>query len=97
MDMADIRMVTMDTMGTRTAMDTAGTVTTVAPAMDTAMAAELTCAVTSLNQVAHCMANTNHGDMLAAEQQGYDSLTEAFSQCGADRARTGGPLITPRV
>jgi hypothetical protein len=34
------RMVTMDTVGTRTAMDTAGTVTKVAPVMDIAMAAE---------------------------------------------------------
>jgi hypothetical protein len=33
--------------------DTDGTVTMVAPVTDTAMAAELTCAVTSLNQVAH--------------------------------------------
>jgi hypothetical protein len=40
MDTADIHMVTMDTVGTRTAMDTAGTVTTVAPVMDIAMEAE---------------------------------------------------------
>src|SRR6267143_1916987 len=45
--------------------DTDGTVTMVAPVSDTAMADELTCAVTSLNQVAHCIANTNHGDILA--------------------------------
>jgi hypothetical protein len=40
MDTADIHMVTMDTVGTRTAMDTAGTVTTVALVMDIAMEAE---------------------------------------------------------
>jgi hypothetical protein len=34
------RMVTMDTVGTRTAMDTGGTVTKVAPVMDIAMEAE---------------------------------------------------------
>ena len=34
------RMVTMDTVGTRTAMDTGGTVTKVAPVMDNAMEAE---------------------------------------------------------
>jgi hypothetical protein len=33
------RMVTMDTVGTRTAIDTAGTVTTAVPVMDIAMAA----------------------------------------------------------
>src|SRR6266403_4099043 len=41
----------MDTAGTRTVtMVTAGTVTTVAPVMDTAIAAEITCAVASLNR-----------------------------------------------
>jgi hypothetical protein len=45
------------------ALDTDGTVTTVAPVTDTAMAVEPTCAVTSLNQVAQCIANTNHGVM----------------------------------
>jgi hypothetical protein len=40
MDTVDIHMVTMDTVVTRTAMDTAGTVTTVAPVMDIAMEAE---------------------------------------------------------
>jgi hypothetical protein len=63
MDMADIHMVTMDTVVTRTAMDTAGTVTTVAPVMDIAMEADLTCAVASLNQVTQWIANTNHGVM----------------------------------
>src|SRR5258708_2999553 len=38
--MAITRMVTMDTVGTRTAMDTPGTVTKVAPVMDNAMEAE---------------------------------------------------------
>jgi hypothetical protein len=37
---AIIRTVTTDTVGTRTAMDTAGTVTTVAPVMGIAMEAE---------------------------------------------------------
>lgn len=40
MDTVDIHMVTMDMVATRTAMDTAGTVTTVAPVTDTAMAAD---------------------------------------------------------
>ena len=40
MDTADIRMVTKDTVGARPAMNTAGMVTTVAPVMDTAMAAD---------------------------------------------------------
>jgi hypothetical protein len=40
MDTADIHMVTLDTAGTHMAMDTATTVTTVAPVMDIAMETE---------------------------------------------------------
>jgi hypothetical protein len=57
------RTVTMDTADIRMAMDTAGTVTTVALVMDIAMAVDLTCAVVPFNQVAQCIANTNHGVM----------------------------------
>jgi hypothetical protein len=60
-DTAGTHMVTMDTVATRTALDTDGTVTTVAAVMDTALAAELTRAVTSLNQVAQSIAKTNQG------------------------------------
>jgi hypothetical protein len=56
------RTITMDTAGIRTAMNTAGTVTTVAPVTDIAMA-EPTCAAMPLNQVAPFIANTNHGVM----------------------------------
>ena len=53
------RTVTMDTVGTRTAMGTAGTVTRVAPVMDTAMAAGLTRSLMPLDQVARCIVNTH--------------------------------------
>jgi hypothetical protein len=49
----------MDTVGTRTAMGTAGTVTRVAPVMDTAMAAGLTRSLMPLDQVARCIVNTH--------------------------------------
>lgn len=70
-----------DTDGTVTTvapdMDTDGTVTTVTPVTDTAMAAELTRSVMPLNQVAPCIANTNHGVMQAAEK--VCTFTEAVS------------------
>jgi hypothetical protein len=43
--------------------DTDSTVITVAPVTGTAIAAELTRSVVPLNQVAQCIANTNHGVM----------------------------------